>query len=119
MARSRTTVDGGKEPGQVVVLDGTGQALALLEAVAVGQDRADEVGVFVGQEGVEGDDGGQAAVDGGGLKAAGRLGGDEAVDVMEGNVAGWAVAGKGGELGEVDSGNRARYGRWGCGGATS
>ena len=74
-----------KKRAQVLFLHRSRQALRLAQVVAAGQDRANQVRIFVGKVGVQSDqDRGQAAVDGGGLEAlAELLAADETVDVAE------------------------------------
>jgi len=85
----------------MVFLDGAGQALRLAEVVAVGKHRANQGGIIVGEEGVEGNDGCKAAVDGGGLKAPRFLGVHKAVDLAEGDRSGCHVSDLRGELAQV------------------
>jgi hypothetical protein len=66
--------------------------------MAMRQHGADQGGIVVGEEAVERGNGCQATVDGGGLEAAGDLGSDEAVDVVEVHVLGRPIADDGGEL---------------------
>jgi hypothetical protein len=51
--------------------------------MAVGQDGANQVGQFVGQEGVKGDDGRQATIDGSRVEALGGLGSNKSVYIVK------------------------------------
>src|SRR5690606_31033300 len=62
------------------------------QGMGMGQDWADEAGLFVGKEGVEGEDGRQAAVNGRCREAALSLNGNEAVYVLNGDCRGRTVA---------------------------
>jgi len=89
-----------------------GETLPFAQVVAVGQDGANEGRVLVRQEGVEGGDGRQPAVDSAGLEALVGLIGDKAVDVAECDFAGWTVPGKGRELEQVVAVVAPRARRW-------
>jgi hypothetical protein len=69
--------------------------------VAARQQGASQGGVFVGQVGVEGEDGCQAAIDGGGLEPAADLAIDKLVDIAKRDFVGSAVANDGHELAQV------------------
>ena len=103
MARSRRIVDDGEEALQVGGGDGAGQAVGLAQEVAPDLDRAGDVVVVGGEEGVEGDDGGEVAVDGAGLEAQLEQGDDKVVDVLEGDGGGRDVAGDGAEAMENEA----------------
>ena len=69
--------------------------------MAARQNGANEVGIFVGKVNVEGLDGGQTAVDGGGFALQRSLVGDEGIYVGEGNFLRWAIPNEGGKLFQV------------------
>jgi hypothetical protein len=67
---------------QVSLRHRSGQTVTLPQPMAVGQDGTNQVGQFVGQEGVKGDDGRQATVDGSRIEAPGGLGGNKSVYIV-------------------------------------
>jgi len=97
----RGVLDGGEEGPQSILLHRSRQALPLAQGVAARQHRADDLWYIVREKGVEGDERGQAAVDGSGQKAARLLQIHEAVHLAEGNRSGWDIPDQGGELAQV------------------